>query len=93
MKQANSGVKIPPKIYLTPVFGRLYVELLYLQYLTKTSEIPLCFQDGYGGYPDLRSAAHGQSGLRHSDAVIVGKTRVEIKKRYPTRLNDMIIQI
>ena len=35
----------------------------------------------------------GWGGFRHSDTVIVGKTQGEIINRYPTRLNDMIIQI
>jgi Xaa-Pro dipeptidase len=32
-------------------------------------------------------------GFRHSDTVIVGQTKGEIMNKYPTRLNDMIIQI
>jgi Xaa-Pro dipeptidase len=32
-------------------------------------------------------------GFRHSDTVIVGKERGEIINKYPTRLNDMIINI
>ncbi len=35
----------------------------------------------------------GWGGFRHSDTVIVGKTQGEIINKYPTRLNDMIIQI
>ncbi len=35
----------------------------------------------------------GWGGFRHSDSVIVGKDRGEIINKYPTRLNDMIINI